>query len=172
MTEQSLPPDRLHEVGVLTRREIEARILAPFIEALSVEFDRERILAILRKTIIEVARTQGAQLVTAMGGESLEHFNQSLEYWKRGGALEIKTLEQNDERLSFNVTRCRYAEMYRALGIPELGALLSCNRDFALIQVFNSEVNLTRTQTIMEGAPFCNFRYTRRTGDETDPAPE
>ena len=162
MTKSSLPPDRLHEVGVLTRREIEARILAPFVEALSKEFDRERILAILRKTIIEVARTQGAQLAAAMGGDSLQHFNQSLEYWTRGDALEMDVLEQNDELLSFNVTRCRYAEMYRALGIPELGALLSCNRDFALIQGFNPEVDLTRTQTIMEGAPFCNFRYTRK----------
>jgi hypothetical protein len=162
MTKSSLPPDRLHEVGVLTRREIEARILAPFVEALSNEFDRERILAILRKTIIEVARTQGAQLAAAMGGDSLQHFNQSLEYWTRGNALEMDVLEQNDERLSFNVTRCRYAEMYRDIGIPELGALLSCNRDFALIQGFNPEVDLTRTQTIMEGAPFCNFRYTRK----------
>jgi hypothetical protein len=172
MDKPFLPRDRLHEVGVLTRREIEARILAPFIEALATEFDRERVLAILRNTIIEVARTQGAQLVTAMGGDSLEHFNQSLEYWKRGGALEIDVLEQNNERLSFNVNRCRYAEMYRALGIPELGALLSCNRDFALIQGFNPEVALTRTQTIMEGAPFCNFRYTRQAGDETDHATE
>jgi len=162
MTKPPLPPDRLNEVGVLTRREIEARILAPFVEALAEEFDRTRVLEILRKTIIEVAQTQGAQLVTAMGGDSLEHFNQSLEYWKRGGALEMEALEQNEERLSFNVTRCRYAEMYRALGIPELGALLSCNRDFALIQGFNPEVSLTRTQTIMEGAPFCNFRYTRK----------
>jgi hypothetical protein len=172
MDKPPLPPDRLHEVGVLTRREIEARILAPFIEALATEFDRERVLAILRNTIIEVARTQGAQLVTAMGGDSLEHFNQSLEYWTRAGALEIDVLEQNNERLSFNVNRCRYAEMYRALGIPELGALLSCNRDFALIQGFNPEVALTRTHTIMEGAPFCNFRYTRQAGDETDHATE
>jgi len=99
MTESSLPPDRLHEVGVLTRREIEARILAPFVDALSKEFDRERVLQILRKTIIEVARTQGAQLVEAMGGDSLQHFNQSLEYWKRGDALEMDVLEQNEERL-------------------------------------------------------------------------
>jgi hypothetical protein len=162
MAKPSLPLDRLHEVGVLTRREIEARILAPFVEALATEFDRERVLQILRKTIIEVAKTQGAQLAAAMGGDSLHHFNESLEFWTRGDALEMDVLEQNDERLSFNVTRCRYAEMYRALGIPELGALLSCNRDFALIQGFNPDVDLTRTQTIMEGAPFCNFRYTRK----------
>ena len=71
-------------------------------------------------------------------------------------------LEQSDQRFSFNVTRCRYAELYRGLGIPELGAVLSCNRDFSLIEGFNSQVTLTRTQTIMEGAPFCDFRFTRK----------
>jgi hypothetical protein len=67
--------------------------------------------------------------------------------------------EQTDERLSFDVTRCRYAEMYRALGIPELGAVLSCNRDAALIEGFNPAVTLTRTGTIMQGAACCDFRY-------------
>jgi hypothetical protein len=52
--------------------------------------------------------------------------------------------------------------MYRLLGIPELGALLSCNRDWALIQGFNPDVHLERTQTIMQGASFCDFRYTMR----------
>jgi hypothetical protein len=49
--------------------------------------------------------------------------------------------------------------MYRALGIPELGALLSCNRDFALIKGFNKDAELKRTQTIMEGAPYCDFHF-------------
>ena len=71
--------------------------------------------------------------------------------------------EQSDDRLSFDVTRCRYAELYRALGIPELGAVLSCNRDAALIDGFNPAVTFVRTQTIMEGAPCCDFRYTKGT---------
>lgn len=57
------------------------------------------------------------------------------------------------------VTRCRYAEMYRALGIPELGETLSCSRDAALIEGFNPEVEFTRSQTIMQGAACCDFRY-------------
>ena len=68
-------------------------------------------------------------------------------------------MEQTRERLAFNVTRCRYAEMYQALSIPELGAALSCNRDIALIQGFNPAVKLTRSQTLMGGAAFCDFRY-------------
>ena len=60
-------------------------------------------------------------------------------------------LEQSAERLSFNVVRCRYAEMYRALGMADLGSSLSCQRDFALAEGFSPEIELTRTQTLMEG---------------------
>jgi len=158
----SNPSDRLNAIGVLTRREIEARILAPLLEALGNEFGRERVLEIARQTIIDVARQQGAQLAQSMGGDDLERFAASLDAWKKDDALQIDVLEQSEERFAFNVTRCRYAEMYRLLGIPELGALLSCNRDWALIQGFNPDVRLERTQTIMEGAPFCDFRYTKR----------
>ena len=73
-----------------------------------------------------------------------------------------EVLEQTEEKLSFDVTRCRYAEMYRALGIPEVGALLSCNRDFSLVEGFNPDVKLTRTQTVMEGASHCDFRFVLR----------
>ncbi len=49
--------------------------------------------------------------------------------------------------------------MYRALGLSDLGGSLSCQRDYALAQGFNPAIELTRTQTIMEGAPFCDFRF-------------
>jgi len=54
-----------------------------------------------------------------------------------------------------------HSDILNRLGIPELGAVLSCNRDFSLIEGFNPEVELTRTQTIMEGASHCDFRYRR-----------
>ena len=44
--------------------------------------------------------------------------------------------EDTDVAFSFNVTRCRYAELYKKLGIRELGFALSCARDFALIKGF------------------------------------
>ena len=84
---------------------------------------------------------------------------ESLQDWTRDDALQIDVLEQNDEELHFDVKRCRYAEMYKALGIPELGAVFSYNRDFALIDGFNEKAKLTRTQTIMQGASHCDFRY-------------
>lgn len=158
--------DELNAIGVLTRREIEARIIGPLLENLGEEFGQEQVLEVVRKTIVQIARQQGEQLANSMGGCSLAHFAMSMQAWTKGNAIEMDVLEQTDEKFSYNVTRCRYAEMYRALGIPELGSLLSCNRDFALIEGFNPEVKLDRTQTIMEGAPYCDFRFTnpRKTG--------
>ncbi len=153
-------PDTLNEtIGVLTRREVEARILAPVIDALGNEFGRQKVISILRETIIRIAEEQGALLSQLMGGDSLEHFYKSLEYWTKDGALEVETIEQTDEVFSFNVTRCRYAELYQKLGIAELGTSLSCARDFALIKGFNPKIALKRTRTIMEGSEFCDFRY-------------
>ena len=154
------PPDTLNEsIGVLTRREVEARILAPLVDALGNEFGRQKVIGILRETIVRIAEEQGALLSQSMGGDSLEHFYKSLEFWTKDGAIEVETIEQTDEVFSFDVKRCRYAELYEKLGIAELGTSLSCARDFALIKGFNPNIKLKRTQTLMEGADFCDFRY-------------
>ncbi len=152
-------PDRLTQtIGVLTRRETEARILAPVIAALAEAFGEDRVVAILRETIIGLARDQGAALASEYGDGS-EGFLKTLEFWKQDGALEIEVLRDDGRHLDFNVTRCRYAEMYNALGIAELGKTLSCNRDFALVEGFNPKAKLVRDQTILAGASCCTFRY-------------
>lgn len=161
-----LPDDDLNaKIGVLTRREVEARILAPVISALSKEFGRNPVLDIVRETIIQIAADQGADLAQHMGGNSLEHFIDSLQYWTKDNALEVEVVEQTKEAFVFNVTRCRYADLYKRLGVSELGTIFSCARDFALIKGFNEKISLKRTQTIMEGATYCDFRYTFKKGN-------
>ena len=161
--ESDASQDRLNErIGVLTRREAEARILAPLLEALGREFGRERVIEIVRAEIVEIARRQGRALAETMGGDSLELLAESMHAWTKGDALEIEVLERNEDVFDYNVTRCRYAELYQALGLAELGFVFSCNRDFALIEGFNSDIELTRSQTIMQGAPYCDFRYQKR----------
>ncbi len=156
-------PDTLNEqAGVLVRREIEARILGPMIDAFADAFGRERVLEIVRSTIVEIARNQGRAMRMAGDGNDLEAFAGTMEAWQRGGALETDTLTSTGDVFDFNVTRCRYAEMYREIGMEELGSILSCARDYALIEGFNKSVDLARTRTIMEGASHCDFRYRLR----------
>ncbi len=153
---------------LLERREIEARIVGPLIRAFAAELGQERTIVILRQVIAELARQGGADLAKGLGEHSLEAFSRTLERWGENGALEIEMLEQSAERLSFNVVRCRYAEMYHALGLSELGASLSCHRDFKLAEGFSPEIRLDRTQTIMEGSPFCDFRFHKRKSDNPE----
>lgn len=158
-----LRPDTLNEqVGVLVRREIEARILGPMIDAFADAFGRERVLELVRSTIVEIARSQGRAMRMSGKGNTLEDFAGTMEAWKRGGALETNILASSGDSFDFNVTRCRYAEMYREIGMEELGSILSCARDYALIEGYNDSVDLTRTRTIMEGASHCDFRYRLR----------
>ena len=59
----------------------------------------------------------------------------------------------------YNVVRCKYAEFFRELGEPELGGILLCDSDFHIADIGGAEVEFKRTQTIMQGAPYCDFRY-------------
>ena len=173
MAETNLQDDLNRKIGVLTRRETEARILAPLIKALADEFGRERVEKVVSETIISLAREQGASL-SAEFGDSLGSFLETLQFWMKDGAMEIEILDQSDTRLDFDVKRCRYAELYAALGIKELGAMLSCNRDYSLIEGFNPDARLRRDKTIMAGDSCCTFRYQfpERTGTgDSDPKP-
>ncbi len=154
--------DQPVKLPLLAQRELEARIVGPLVRAFADEIGDERALEIVRGVIARLACQAGDDLANRLGDRSLEAFVSALGSWSEGGALELKILEQSSDRLSFNVTRCRYAEMYRALGLQDLGASLSCSRDLHLIAGFNPGITLERTQTIMEGAEFCDFRFHNR----------
>lgn len=157
---ERLPPDDLNSrIGVLVRREVEARMLAPLLTALEARFGREVVAGILNRVIAAAARRQGSELARRAGGRSLAEFRRAMEPWMRGGALEVEPIEEGETVWAYRVTRCRYAEMYRELGIPELGVLLSCARDAPLASGFNPAIRLERGPTILEGAAACDFRY-------------
>ena len=75
------------------------------------------------------------------------------ELWTADGALEMKVLEASDERFDFDITRCRYAETYKEMGLGKIGHLLSCNRDGTFCEGYDPNISLERKQTIMQGAP-------------------
>jgi hypothetical protein len=149
----------LTKVSILARREIEARILKPVIQAFMKELGKEKTVQILEPIIQDLAREAGMNLAKVLGGNTLSHFIKGMTFWTMEDALQLDILEQSSEKFIFNVTRCRYADMYNELGIADLGVLLSCSRDKALIEGFNSKIRFRRTQTIMEGADHCDFYY-------------
>ena len=63
-----------------------------------------------------------------------------------------------ETNFDFNIVRCKYAEMYQALGLSDLGFVLSCDRDAEMFSGFNPDIEFSRTTTIMEGDKHCDFR--------------
>ena len=45
------------------------------------------------------------------------------------------------------------------MGLAEIGGLLSCGRDGTFCTGYDPRIKLERTQTIMQGASHCDFRY-------------
>jgi len=155
---QSAHPDGL---SMLEKRKIEAEILKEVYETLKAshgeEVARRTIAESVRRSAIEQAKAFAA---AAPGGTSLKAFQDVMPLWTKGGALEIEVKEQTGDSFRFNVTRCRYAETYKAMGLGEIGHLLSCNRDGAFCEGYDPKLKLQRTQTIMQGASHCDFKYT------------
>jgi len=160
MTEPVQPAAHPEGLSMLEKRRIEAEILKEVYETLKASHGE----AVARRTIKESVRRSAiaqaqAFAAAAPGGTSLKAFQDVMPLWTKGGALEIEVKEQTDKTFAFNVTRCRYAETYKAMGLGEIGHLLSCNRDGAFCEGYDPKLKLERTQTIMQGASHCNFRY-------------
>ncbi len=155
-----------HPLPLLQQREIEAGVVAPLVAAFAAEVGAERAREIAAGAIRGMAREGGCAAAAALGGNGLAELKRAVERWTEGGALELDAIRDDDTAFEFDVVRCRYAEMYRRLGLADLGPVLSCNRDAAMIEGFNPEIHFERTQTLMQGANYCDFRY--RAGSETE----
>jgi hypothetical protein len=148
------------ELGILARRKIEAAIIAPIYEEMRKAIGEEKAREILRNAIRRAAVEAGAEMAArAPGGADLESFKAIQHLWTKDDALTIEVVADAPGVFDFNVRRCRYAEAYRAMGLGEIGDLLSCNRDGAFCEGYDPRIKLARTQTIMGGASFCDFRY-------------
>src|SRR5690349_10694204 len=107
------------------------------------------------------AREEAQAIAAKVGGKtSIQTFVDRQSLWKLGGAMEMEVKEQTETSYVFNVTRCKYAEMYRDMGLGEIGHLLSCQRDATFCEGYDKRMRLKRTQTIMQGANYCDFNYT------------
>ena len=147
---------------MIERRRIEAEMLKQVYDVLKethgIETAKATIAEAVRRSSVAQAQRFAAQ-ARAEGGTSMATFHALRPLWSMNGALEIDIIEETPEKLAYNVTRCRYAEMYKAMGLGEIGHLLSCQRDGTFCEGYDERLKLTRTQTIMQGASHCDFRY-------------
>lgn len=155
------------DLPILEQRHIEANIIKPIYEEMKAEIGDELARKIISAAITKNAIEQGAAYARSEGREtSLESFHALLPQWKANGALEVEMLEEGETEVHYNVTRCQYAEMYKNIGLADIGHLLSCGRDGTFCKGYNPRISLIRTQTIMQGASHCDFRYSMKDDED------
>jgi fumarylacetoacetate (FAA) hydrolase family protein len=149
------------QIPVLEKRRLQAQVIKPIWEELARRLGESEARDVLDKAIRTAAIEEGRALAAASpgGDTSMPAFIKLYDNWKTGGALETDTLKADSERFDFDVTRCRYAEMYREMGLEAIGDLLSCNRDGTFVEGYNPAITMERDQTIMQGHARCTFRY-------------
>jgi L-2-amino-thiazoline-4-carboxylic acid hydrolase len=154
-------------IPVIQQAKIQAQVLVPLVKALQAELGEERANDLVRRAVSEIYRRYGEEFQRTKNERNLGKIMASAFATYAGGdALDYSVIEQSQEAFEIDVTGCRYAEFYKELGEPELGFLLVCSADFPTAEGIAPDMKLTRTQTIMQGASHCDFRY-RRTR-ETD----
>ena len=152
----------IQDVPMLLRREIEALMLKPFLDAFSEEFGRERTLEIAARVVSEIAEAGGEAYAKKLGANDLPAISQQVKDWGAGDALKTRPLSEEAASscdYGFDVTECAYAKMYERIGMKELGTLLSCGRDEPFYKGFNPKIRFDRTKTLMEGCGCCDFRF-------------
>ena len=150
------------DIPLIEQVKIQAQVLVPLVKALQTELGEERANALVRRALGAQYRKFGDRWWSAQGAGGLAAKMKATFEWFAGGeALDYDVVQQGPEAFDVNVTGCRYARFFQELGVPELGFLLVCHSDFALTEGF-PDVELTRTQTLMQGANHCDFRYSLR----------
>jgi predicted ArsR family transcriptional regulator len=157
MTDQS-------EVAIshLQRRKIEGRVLIPFLQTITEKLGETAMHEVLDATIRRIATEEGAAWAKRFGGTTASMRQVAEEVWAGGGGMDVDVMVEADDRLDFNITRCSYAEFYKQLGLAELGYRILCSRDDAAAAGFNDQLELSRSQTIMQGAACCDFRFRKK----------
>jgi L-2-amino-thiazoline-4-carboxylic acid hydrolase len=150
------------DIPVIEQVKIQARVLVPLVKALQVELGEERANALVRKALGDVYRRLGEQWWRARESRHVgKNMASAFAAFSKGDAVDYNVRAQSEDTYEIDVTACRYAQFYKELDEPELGFLLLCSSDFPFAEGFGPDIKLTRTQTIMQGASHCDFRYKR-----------
>jgi len=148
------------DIPLIEQVKIQAQVLVPLVKALQAELGEERANAIVRKALGNLYRRYGEKWWRTQGARDLgEKMASAFDMFAAGDALDYEVVKQAADTFEINVTQCRYAKFYHEIDAPELGFLLTCSADFPMAEGFGADVQLTRTQTIMQGASHCDFRY-------------
>jgi predicted hydrocarbon binding protein len=144
--------------SIFSAVKIQSRVVIPIIRELEKEIGKERAHALIGRAIanayVDYRELKGFE----------ENFHPRMEQeFDNGFPVEREVIDDTEETYGYNITGCEFAEYFRSIGEPEIGALMTCGVDYAAEELIRSERDFKRTQTRMQGAPHCDFRWHKGT---------
>ena len=73
---------------------------------------------------------------------------------------DIALVENSDERVAFDITRCYYLNTLTAFKAPELTASF-CKGDDVMAELYPASIRFERAHTLGRGDQVCDFQYCR-----------
>lgn len=144
----------MSQTSVLEAVKIQSRILIPIVRALEQELGKKRAHRIVGDAVAE----SYAQFKCSREPERDVHPGEG----ESGFPVETRVTEHTDDRFGFDVTQCDFADYFRSIGEPEIGALMTCGVDFRTEELLRPSWLFERTQTRMQGAEHCDFRWRKK----------
>ena len=146
---------------LMQRVKLQTEVLLPLLRNLRAELGEEKANDLVYPVLRRMTKDWIAEIASSESADPIENFRKTSELHLTSfeGDVDMDVLRADDERLEVNVTGCRYADFFRQLGEPELGAILTCEMDDHITELSAPAVSLSLTDTIMKGGTHCPFRY-------------
>ncbi|NNE23263.1 MAG: L-2-amino-thiazoline-4-carboxylic acid hydrolase [Rhizobiales bacterium] len=139
----------------------QADVLVPLLRHLRAELGVERANELVYPVLREYMKEWIVEFASKESDNPIVNFYKTSDRLEATfeGDVEYSVLKHDDEKFDLNVTSCKYAEFFRQLDEPELGAILVCEADNHIADLSAPNVEFSRTDTIMKGGACCPFRY-------------
>ena len=136
-------------------------VLVPLLRHLRTELGEEKANSLVYPALRKYMKKWISEFASNESDDPIQNFFKTSDMLeeKFEGDVNYDVLKNDDEVLDLNVIRCRYAQFFRQLGEPELGAILVCEADDHIADLSAPAVIFSRTNTMMKGGTHCPFRY-------------
>lgn len=159
------PPHKFQAKSEMTYAEIfkfaYAEGFIPGMQQLAEILGREKLLDLLKESNDKAAAKQVAEFARKLPKRDLAawmaDFRKPNPFWEH--VLTFELPEDTPTVVQMKITECLWAKTFRDAGAADIGYACSCHPDKASALAFNPKMKFTRTQTLMQGAPFCDHRY-------------
>jgi len=153
------------EKGALTpymqRVKTQTEVLVPLLQHLRTELGEVKANELVYPVLRDYMRKWIAEFASTESDDPIENFHATSDKLETmfEGDVDYDILKNDNVNLDLNITSCRYADFFRQLDEPELGAILVCEADDHIADLSAPAVKFSRTDTIMKGGSHCPFRY-------------